>query len=79
MLNAGTARPEPVPAIARRGASGLVQGSLIHEDDLLLVLDADVIIERLAAGITRQSDGRITELRALPRRAGTDTRAAPVR
>src|SRR3954454_393377 len=64
VLNAGTARPEPVPAIARRVAAGLVQGSLIHNDELLLVLDAQAIIERLAAGITRRGDGRITELRA---------------
>jgi chemotaxis signal transduction protein len=73
VLNADTARPEPVPAIARRGGAGLVQGTLIHNDELLLVLNADVIIERLAAGLTRQSDGRITELRALPRRAASDT------
>jgi chemotaxis signal transduction protein len=36
---------------------------------LLLILDADTIRERLAAGITRADDGRITELRSLPRRA----------
>lgn len=73
VLDAGTARPEPVPLVARRVAAGLIQGTLIHNDELLLALDTDAIIERLAAGITRQSNGRITELRALPRRANGDT------
>jgi chemotaxis signal transduction protein len=73
VVDAEGARPEPVPLIARRVAAGLVQGSFVQHDELLLVLDADAIIERLGAGITRLSDGRITELRALPRRVNGDT------
>jgi chemotaxis signal transduction protein len=73
VLDAAGARPEPVPLFARRAVAGLVQGSLVQDDELLLVLDADAIIERLGAGITRLPDGRITELRALPLRTGGDT------
>jgi chemotaxis signal transduction protein len=73
VLDGAGAHLEPAPLLARRGAAGLVQGSIIQNDELLLVLDADAIIERLGAGITRLGDGRITELRALPRRGSGDT------
>ena len=59
---------QPLPPIARPTVTGLVCGTIILGDELLLVLDADALRERLAAGVTRGGDGRITELRALPRR-----------
>lgn len=61
---------QPLPLLARSTATGLVQGSIVLGDELLFILDADTIRERLAAGITRADDGRITELRSLPRRNG---------
>src|SRR5689334_9946211 len=43
VLSAEGARPEPVPLFARRVAAGLVQASLVQDDELLLILDADAI------------------------------------
>ena len=69
VFDTGAARAVPLPAVATT-AHGLVTGSLVHDDELLLVLDTDAIIARLVSGITRGPDGRITELRALLRRGG---------
>lgn len=73
VLDIGEARPEPMPPSAWRGAGELVRGSLVYDDALLLLLDADAIIARLAGGVTRAPDGRISELRALPRRFGGES------
>jgi len=58
---------QPLPLLARSAATGLIQGSIILGDELLLILAADTIRARLAARIARADDGRITELRSLPR------------
>ena len=73
VLTLGAERPEPLPAFARRDTSSLVLSSLIRGDELLLILDPDAINARLAVGVVRASDGRVSELRALPRRPGGDT------
>jgi chemotaxis signal transduction protein len=67
VFDAGEARTVPLPPVVA-AAGGLVAGTLIGEGELLLVPDIDAIIGRLATGIARGPDGRITELRALPRR-----------
>ena len=63
---------QPLPAVARRAATGLIRGSVVLGASVLLVLDAETIHERLGVGLVRGDDGRITELRALPRRAASD-------
>ncbi len=73
VLDIADTRVEPLPPSARRGAGGLVLGTIIVDDELLLLLDADAIIARLAGAVTHGPDGRITELRALPRRLGGDS------
>ncbi len=78
VIDIGTARPEALPPFAQRNASAVVRASLIREDEMLLILDPDVIGERLAVGVARGADGRVSELRALPRRPnGEATRMAP--
>jgi chemotaxis signal transduction protein len=74
VFDAGGARAEPLPPVALP-ANGLVVGTIIQDDELLLILDTDAIIDHLATGITRGPNGRITELRALLRRNG-ESRAA---
>lgn len=66
---------QPLPLLAQSTATGLVQGSIVLGEELLFILDADTIRARLAAGITRADDGRITELRSLPRRGGAPDRS----
>ncbi len=73
VLTLGDEQPEPLPAFVRRGTSALVQSSLIRGDELLLILDPDAINARLAVGVIRAVDGRVSELRALPRRPGGET------
>lgn len=68
VFNAGETRPERLPRVAASPAGGLVSGTIVQGGELLLVLDAEAIGARLAAGLTRAPDGRITALRALPRR-----------
>lgn len=74
VLDAAGAVLQPLPTSAQRTASGLVRGSVVLGDTSLLILDRDGIRERLSAGLTRADDGRITELRALPRRIGESDR-----
>lgn len=74
VFDAGGTHAEPLPAVAM-SAHGLVTETLTQDGELLLVLDADAIIARLMAGITRGPDGRITELRALLRRGGERSEA----
>lgn len=64
----------PLPLLAQSLATGLLQGSVILGEELLFILDADTIRARLAAGITRADDGRITELRSLHRRGSEPSR-----
>ena len=75
VITSGDGALLPLPLLARSTATGLVQGSIVLDDELLFILDADTIRERLAAGITRADDGRITELRSLPRRNGDPGRS----
>lgn len=63
---------QPLPAVARRAATGLIRGSVVLGERVLLVLDVETIRERLGVGLVRGDDGRITELRALPRRVASD-------
>lgn len=67
-------RIEALPALARRNPHILASGSVILGDELVVLLDADLVIARLDAGVVRAADGRITELRALPRRQGETVR-----
>lgn len=73
VLTLGAEQPEPLPAFARRGTASLVQASLIRGDELLFILDPDAINARLAVGVVRAGDGRVSELRTLPRRPGGET------
>lgn len=68
VIAAAGASVQPLPPVAQRAATSLVSGSVVLDGILLLVLDLAAIRERLAAGLTRAEDGRITELRALTRR-----------
>lgn len=78
VIEIGAERPVALPALARRHAAALVKASLIRAEELILILDPDAIVERLAAGVVRGADGRISDLRALPRRPNGDTgRFAP--
>ena len=78
VFDAGLTHAMPLPTVVL-SAQGLVSGSLVHDDEILLVLDADTIIDRLVAGITHGPDGRITELRALLRRGGERSAAFQAR
>ena len=78
VVEIGDERPEPLPALVQRHAAALVKATLIRDDEMLLILDPDAIIGRLVVGIVRADDGRISELRGLPRRVSGDTgRIAP--
>lgn len=76
VIELGAVRPEPLPSLVRRQPTTLVRASLIQGDELLFILDPDAIIARLAVGVVRVEEGRISELRALPRRE-TGRVAAP--
>lgn len=77
VIDVGAAEAEALPTYAQRNASPIVRASLIRDEELLLILDPDVIGERLAVGVVRGADGRVSELRALPRRPNGDYHPAP--
>jgi len=59
---------QPLPAAAGDVWRTFVAAVLVREESLLLALDVDAMIAALQHGVRQTKSGRITELRALPRR-----------
>ena len=60
---------QPLPASVYPAGQTVLAASIVHEAEVLLVLDADALIARLAAGVVRGADDRVTALRPLTRRS----------
>ncbi|MGN6754908.1 MAG: chemotaxis protein CheW [Thermomicrobiales bacterium] len=68
---------QALPASVCPPGQTVLAASVVREADVLLVLDADALIARLAPSVVRGADGRVTELRPLVRRSMDTARLAP--